>query len=128
MNSIKALPGRPLPLGASVEGGGVNFSIFSHNAASVTLELYAGEKDDAPAAVYPLDPRTNRTGDLWHIFLEGLMPGALYLYRADGPFDPGAGMRFNKNALLLDPYAKALTRQSVTAATDWPGMRPLDRS
>jgi glycogen operon protein len=106
----------------------VNFSVFSHNALSVTLEIYAEEKDDLPASRYTLDSAVNRTGDLWHIFLPGLQAGVLYLYRVDGPFDPGGGMRFNKNAPLLDPYARALTGASVCREMDLRALHPASRA
>ncbi len=113
MDSVQLMPGKPLPLGATVMSGGVNFSVFSRNGTSVILELFDGADDDTPALSVTLDPKRNRTGDVWHVFCQGLSADALYLYRVDGPFRPNEGLRFNVNKYLLDPYAKALTRHSI---------------
>jgi len=102
-------PGKPLPLGATLRDRGVQFAIFSRHATAITLQLFAASADRSPAAEIPLHPRVNKTGDIWHIFVEGLAAGQLYGYRADGPYRPREGMRFNKNKLLLDPHARAVT-------------------
>ncbi|MCM1322140.1 MAG: glycogen debranching protein GlgX [Bacteroides sp.] len=109
MNNITALPGKPLPYGATITHNGVNFSIFSRNGTQVILALFSHEDDAEPYFEYSLDPLLNKTGDVWHVELKDLRPGALYLYRVDGPFEPEKGHRFNKNIYVLDPYAKALT-------------------
>jgi glycogen operon protein len=101
--------GNPLPLGASLTAGGVNFSIFSRHALSVTLILFESSATDAAFQEIILDCRKNRTGDVWHCFIPGLSAGACYLYRADGLFQPEKGLRFNRNRALIDPYAKALS-------------------
>ena len=101
-------PGHPRPFGAQPLDGGVNFAVFSRNAIAMTLCLFESPEDGAPVQEIPLDPRQNRTGDIWHVFVEGLAAGALYLYRADGPFLPERGYRFNSHKALVDPYAKAL--------------------
>ncbi len=98
-----------LPLGARLVANGVNFSIFSRNATSVTLNLFKHSNDIKPSQTYKLDPEDNKTGDIWHIYLEKVKPGALYLYTMDGPFDVENGHRFDSTKFLLDPYAKALT-------------------
>ena len=103
------MPGKPLPLGATLRDRGVQFAIFSRHATAITLQLFATSEDISPAAEIQLDPRVNKTGDIWHIFVEGLTAGQLYGYRADGPYRPLEGLRFNKNKLLLDPYARAVT-------------------
>ncbi|HPO01719.1 MAG TPA: glycogen debranching protein GlgX [Treponemataceae bacterium] len=113
MQQLRFLPGKPLPLGASVQNGGVNFSVFTRNGAGVFLEFFENPKDASPFESYRFDPRLNRTGDIWHVFVEGLGPEALYLYRVDGPFRPSEGLRFNVNKYLLDPYAKAMTAESI---------------
>ncbi|HEY9054007.1 MAG TPA: glycogen debranching protein GlgX [Rectinemataceae bacterium] len=95
--------------GASCGSGGVNFSLFSRNATGVSLCLYDTPRDPHPAFELHLDPAIHRTGDIWHCFVPGLGPGALYLWRVDGPFRPTEGHRFNANRALVDPYAKALT-------------------
>jgi len=101
--------GNPLRLGATLTPEGVNFSVFSRNASRLFLCLYSRSHDEAPAEEIALDPVKNRTGDIWHCHVQGLGPNALYLWRAEGPFEPGRGHRFNRNRPLVDPYAKALT-------------------
>ena len=108
-NDLTARPGHPRPFGAEPLDGGVNFAVFSRNALAMTLCLYEKPEDGQAWREIRLDPHQNRTGDIWHVFVEGLAPGALYLYRAEGPFLPERGFRFNPNKALLDPYAKALT-------------------
>ena len=102
--------GSPLPLGTQERGGGVNFAIFSRNASRVRLELFDHPEDAAPARAIDLDSARNRTGDVWHVWVEGIRPGQLYAYRVDGPYQPSAGHRFNFNRLLLDPTATAISQ------------------
>ena len=102
--------GVPLPLGVHEKCGGVNFAIFSRNASRVRLELYGHPEDAAPARVIDLDSASNRTGDVWHVWVEGIGSGQLYAYRMDGPYSPKEGHRFNFNRLLLDPFANAISR------------------
>jgi glycogen operon protein len=102
--------GSPLPLGTQEKGGGVNFAIFSRWASHVRLELFDHPEDAAPARVIDLDSGRNRTGDVWHVWVEGIGPGQLYAYRVDGPYKPAEGHRFNFNRLLLDPFAAAISR------------------
>ncbi|MGL4981528.1 MAG: glycogen debranching protein GlgX [Treponemataceae bacterium] len=113
MKNIVIQTGHPLPMGINIDSTGVNFSVFSRNATKVFLEIFENETDKKPSMSIELDPQTNRTGDLWHVHLQGLKPQALYLYRVDGPFNPKEGFRFNKNNYLIDPYAKALTNKSI---------------
>jgi glycogen operon protein len=75
----------------------------------MTLCLYDSIHESSPSREFQLDPLTNRTGDMWHCHIRGLGPGTLYLWRADGPFEPSQGQRFNVNRGLIDPYAKAVT-------------------
>jgi glycogen operon protein len=102
--------GAPLPLGPSTCGEGVNFALFSQYASHIRLELFDHHKDAKAARVIDLDPARNRTGDIWHVWIKGIGPGQLYAFRVDGPYDPKAGHRFNFNKLLLDPYAKEISR------------------
>jgi isoamylase len=97
--------GRPDPLGATFDGEGVNFAIFSANADKIELCLFSddGRKELARIAM------GERDGDVWHIYVAGLTPGTRYGYRVHGPYRPEEGHRFNPNKLLLDPYAKKLT-------------------
>ncbi|MDR0589509.1 MAG: glycogen debranching protein GlgX [Spirochaetaceae bacterium] len=101
--------GRPLPLGAVATETGVNFSLFSRNAHSVILILFESSASDSAYEEIILDQQKNRTGDVWHCHIRNLKAGALYLYRADGPYLPEKGFRFNVHKTLIDPYAKALT-------------------
>jgi glycogen operon protein len=104
--------GKPLPLGASVLQGGINFSIFSRNATKITLVLFESAEQDSAFVEIDLDKPDFRTGDLWHCFIKGIGAPAFYLYRADGTYDPAKGFRFNYNRALLDPYARAITDMS----------------
>ncbi|CAH2602366.1 Glycogen operon protein GlgX homolog [Rhodovastum atsumiense] len=98
--------GRPHPLGPSVQTDGVNFSVFSRNATGVELLLFDGETAPQPSQVVTLDPNANRTFGFWHVFIEGLRPGAHYGYRVDGPMDFANGHRFDRAKLAIDPYAR----------------------
>jgi isoamylase len=102
--------GVPLPLGTHAHGEGVNFAFFSRHASRARLELFDHPEDAAAARVIDLDPARHRTGDLWHVWIEGIRPGQLYAYRVDGPYQPKDGHRFNFNKLLLDPFATAISR------------------
>jgi glycogen operon protein len=104
--------GKALPLGAVIEKDGVNFAVFSRNATAMTIILFESEAPDSPSIEIPLNKWENKTGDIWHCFIHGLKQGACYLYRADGPYFPEKGLRFNPHKTLLDPYAKALTSLS----------------
>lgn len=110
--SLKHAPGRPQPLGASLTATGVQFALFSRHATAVYICLFEESGDSRPRTEIELDPHENRTGDIWHIHVEGLYAGSLYLYRVDGPYEPANGHRFNPNKHLIDPYAKALTGDS----------------
>ncbi|MCK5568421.1 MAG: glycogen-debranching protein, partial [Spirochaetes bacterium] len=120
MDSFETLTGKPLPLGATPCPAGTQFAIFSRHATAVSLLLFETPEDTGPLAEIEFDPEMNRTGDIWHICVKGVGPGQLYLYRVDGPHDPAAGHRFDRNKLLLDPYAKAVTgnRACVSDGTD----------
>jgi glycogen operon protein len=101
--------GKPIPLGATVTETGVNFSLFSRHASSVILILFESSRPKSAYEEIKLDHQKNRTGDIWHCHIRNLKAGAFYLYRADGPYNPERGFRFNYNKVLIDPYAKALT-------------------
>lgn len=106
---IELAPGNPIEPGAVIYREGVNFSVFSRHATQLFLCLYENFNDSTPRFQLALDPKKNKTGDIWHCFIPGLTEGTLYLWRADGPFKPEEGHRFNKHRALVDPYAKALT-------------------
>ena len=108
------LPGYPLPLGARITNKGVQFSVFSRHATEVSLILFETPEPDSPFEEVKLDKDLNKTGDIWHIWIEGINEGQLYGYKIDGPYNPEKGHRFNKYKLLLDPYARA-----VSGNFDW---------
>jgi isoamylase len=97
-------PGRPYPLGATWDGEGVNFSIFSEHAEKVELCLFdpSGRRE-----LYRV-PLPEQTDQVWHGYLPEARPGLLYGYRIFGPYEPANGLRFNPNKLLIDPYAKQI--------------------
>jgi glycogen operon protein len=101
-------PGRPHPLGATWEGTGVNFAIYSANAEAVDLCLFDSPYADREYARLPL---TERTHHIWHGFVPHLMPGQLYAYRVLGPWAPSQGHRFNASKVVMDPYARAMGRR-----------------
>lgn len=105
MTQIKTWLGHPYPLGATWMENGVNFAIFSQHATGVDLCLF--DRPDAAQENVRI-PLTERTDDIWHIFLPDARPGQLYGFRVSGPYDPEHGLRFNSAKLLLDPYAKAI--------------------
>ncbi len=97
-------PGAPFPLGATWRGRGTNFALYSENATGLELCLYDEEGRETRV------PVRQRTDLVWHVFVEGVGPGQAYGYRVDGPWEPKRGLRFNRNCVLLDPYARALSR------------------
>jgi glycogen operon protein len=99
-------PGHPYPLGATWDGEGVNFSIFSEHATGGQLCLFDHPDDPKPTVEIDLHERTDM---IWHCYLPDVRTGQLYGWRIDGPYDPEHGHRFNPNKLLVDPYAKALS-------------------
>lgn len=101
--------GVPVPLGTYARGDGVNFAFFSRHASRVRLELFDHPEDATAARLIELDPARHRTGDVWHVWIQGIRPGQLYGYRVDGPYQPKDGHRFNFNKLLLDPFATAIS-------------------
>lgn len=96
--------GLPFPLGATWDGMGVNFALFSGNATKVELCLFdpSGRRELERVAL------PEYTDEVWHGYLPQVRPGQLYGYRVHGPYAPEAGHRFNPNKLLLDPYALEL--------------------
>lgn len=103
-NGPRVWPGSPNPLGATWDGSGVNFALFSAHAEKVELCLFDNDGvTEADRIVVP-----EYTHEVWHCYLPDARPGQLYGYRVYGPYEPQAGHRFNPNKLLLDPYAKAL--------------------
>jgi isoamylase len=104
-SSIRVWPGQAYPQGATWDGEGVNFALFSEHADAVELCLF--ERTD-PTKEWTRVPIRNRTDLIWHCYLPDVRPGQPYGYRVHGPYEPQDGLRFNANKLLIDPYAKAL--------------------
>ena len=103
---IKTFPGKPFPLGATWDGNGVNFTLYSENATAVELCLFEMENEEKECLKLNITEQTDLT---WHIYVQGITPGQLYGYRVFGPYEPENGHRFNPNKLVLDPYAKAVS-------------------
>ncbi|MDP3919425.1 MAG: glycogen debranching protein GlgX [Candidatus Omnitrophota bacterium] len=110
-NDPEIWPGKPYPLGATWDGNGVNFAIFSENAEKVALCLFESSEASNEAHRIPLKERTHW---IWHCYIPGLKPGQLYGYRVYGRYAPKEGHRFNGHKVLLDPYAKVIGRR-----VDW---------
>ncbi len=110
------LPGRPYPQGATWDGAGTNFAIYSEAAESVECCLFQ-EVASADGERIQLKERTNY---VWHCYLPGIQPGQLYGYRVYGPYDPAKGLRFNPAKLLLDPYARATAGKVEWSAPVFP--------
>lgn len=149
-NVYQVESGRTHPLGATPDKEGVNFAIFSEKATSVELLLFEKHDDLEPIQIIELSPETNKTFFIWHIYVKGIKHGNAYAYRMDGPQDlHGAGHRFDKNKVLIDPYGRshsnalwnridaledknnlATSMRSVVidlSDYDWEGDRPLNR-
>lgn len=105
---IAVQKGSPFPLGASVQDGGVNFSVFSRNASGVELLFFDDRNDGIASRSVSFDPVENRTVNYWHAFVPGIQAGQLYGYRVSGPDLPAAGLRFDGQKLLLDPYSRCI--------------------
>lgn len=133
----------PLPYGAIVHDGGVQFVVFSRSATALRVLLYDNVRDREPTEIIDMDPDLNRWGDIWSVFVPGAGPGQLYHFQADGPFEPQRGQRFDGKARLIDPYCKALAGCFLPATDgvirppkcvviddefDWQGDRHLRRS
>src|SRR5271165_2867370 len=105
------LPGKPYPLGATPGSLGTNFSVFSEHASAMHVCLFdeQGRETDRIAL-------RERTAFVWHGLIKGIQPGQLYGFRAEGPWDPANGYRFNPAKLLVDPYARAIAEK-----VDWKG-------
>jgi isoamylase len=142
--------GHPYPLGPTITADGTNFSVFSANATGMEIVFFDHADDSRPTRVIPFDPALQRTSHYWHIFVPGIRQGQLYGYRADGPYDPAVGHRFDSRKVLLDPYGKSIcvgqhydraaackhgdnsatSMKSVVVdlgAFDWEGDTPLNR-
>jgi len=108
---IRVLPGRRSPLGATWDGEGVNFALFSENATDVELCLFDPEDHSVETARVRL---RDVTAHVWHGYVPGLEPGQPYAFRVEGAYEPAQGLRCNPHKLVLDPYARA-----VAGKVDW---------
>ena len=104
---MRVWPGQPFPLGATWDGKGVNFALFSEHATKVELCLFDSPEATAEAQRIHLREQTDQ---VWHAYLPDVKPGQLYGYRVHGPYEPQKGHRFNPHKLVLDPFAKAIGR------------------
>jgi isoamylase len=113
--TLRTARGRPLPLGVSSAHDGLNFALLCRHGTAVTLVVQKLDGDDAPIAEISLDPKLNRTGDHWHILVDGLpSQGFRYGFRVDGPAGPGH--RYDPNQVLLDPCSPLLSNGAVWGA------------
>jgi isoamylase len=141
--------GAPHPLGATIRANGVNFALFSGTATGVELLLFDSHDSPQPIQTIELIPSKNKTFHFWHIFVKDLRAGAHYAFRVTGPSVPEAGLRHNRNKVLIDPYSRGNTKtvwnraeacndsDNVTTSLrsvvidpsdyDWEGDKPLNR-
>jgi len=98
----------PIPYGAIVQDAGVQFVVYSRSATAMRVLLYQRVRDREPYRIVEFDRSTDRWGDIWNVVVPGLKVGQLYHFQSDGPFDPEHGHRFDSQARLIDPYARAL--------------------
>lgn len=106
--SVRIEPGSPLPLGVRDCCDGFNFAVFSRHARAVELLLFESADTGNPYLTVRLEPAQHRTGDIWHVLLDGIEWGDAYAWRVDGPWDPARGHRFDGRRWLLDSYALAV--------------------
>jgi glycogen operon protein len=107
--SMRVWPGSPYPLGATWDGSGTNFALFTAHGTKVELCLFDDDGKETHRLTLP-----EYTDEVWHGYLPEVRPGQRYGFRVHGPYEPRAGLRFNPNKLLLDPYAK-----KIAGAIDW---------
>ena len=110
------LLGKPYPLGATWDGTGVNFALYSERAERVELCLFDNRNSTETERI----DVSERTAHVWHCYLPGVNPGQLYGYRVYGPYDPQQGLRFNPAKLLIDPYATAIAGRWIGTAPIFP--------
>ncbi len=114
--SHRVWPGKPYPFGATWDGSGVNFALYSEHAERVDLCLFDSADAEREAERITLPEQTDM---VWHGYLPDVLPGQVYGYRVHGPHAPNDGHRFNANKVLLDPYCKAIARATQWADEDW---------
>jgi glycogen operon protein len=137
---LRVRRGVPLPFGATPMADGINFAVFSKSATAVTLVLFPPDSDESCLEV-PLDPRLNRTGQVWHVFVPGLSAGVHYGFCMQPTLNPGNLLQSGRSQVLIDPYAHAIStfasRHSqsgrercavvVGDTFDWKNDQPLNR-
>ena len=106
MGKVTIYPGQPYPLGATWDGEGVNFALYSENATAVEICLFDNE-DDGEESIRAFLPEHSH--QVWHGYIPGIKPSQLYGFRVHGPYEPENGHRYNPHKLLIDPYAKAIS-------------------
>ncbi|QGJ72117.1 Glycogen debranching enzyme GlgX [Planctomycetales bacterium 10988] len=136
------LPTAQMPFGAFLQDGGVLFVVYSHSATGMRVLLYDHIDARDPSRVISMNPKHDRFGDVWSVFVPHLKAGQLYHFQADGPFDPHRGHRFDGKARLIDPWSHALAGDYQTGSDkivrpprsvvidetfDWQGDRRLGR-
>jgi isoamylase len=141
--------GSPHPLGATIQPNAVNFSLYSGGATGVELLLFDAHDSQQPLQTLQSVTSKNKTFHFWHIFVKDLKTGTHYAFRVTGPSNPEAGLRYNHNKVLIDPYARGNTKTlwkrvnacngSDNVATslrsviidpedyDWEGDKPINR-
>lgn len=106
MEHLPEWPGHAYPLGSTADEEGVNFALYADNATKVELCLFRTAQSKREYARIQMSERTHQ---IWHVFVPGLKPGQLYGYRVHGDYAPQNGYRYNHHKLLIDPYAKAIS-------------------
>jgi isoamylase len=109
-------PGKPHPLGATYDGHGVNFAVFSEEGTGIDLCLFDRATGARERETLSLPERTSH---VFHGYVPGLGPGQLYGYRVHGRWDPKQGLRYNPAKLVLDPYARAVANEIDWSAPTW---------
>ena len=107
---LRHWPGRPYPLGATWDGMGVNFALYSENATQVELCLFDDAQGTQESDRIPLREQTDF---VWHGYFPDVRPGQVYGYRVHGPYEPDQGHRFNAHKIVLDPYAREIARMTA---------------
>ncbi len=113
---MRVWPGRPYPLGATWNGSGVNFALYSENATKVELCLFDSPDADKERCRITMPESTDL---VWHCYLPDALPEQIYGYRVYGPYEPEKGHRFNPHKVLLDPYAKGIARETKWSDSVW---------
>lgn len=119
---FKASKGIAYPFGVRKHLNGFNFALFSKNATRVSLCLFQPE-DPLPFCEISLDPETNKTGYVWHIYIYDLSPNLHYGYRLDGPTDPKKGLRYDWNCIVVDPLAKMICSSNKWGEGKFPDLQ-----